>query len=162
MKKLTIIRHGKSSWNYDVSDMDRPLKKRGIADVIVISKEYNALGMTPEAVFSSPAKRTYTTCNIFLKKSDFSYIKTSISKQLYDFSGNNLTNFIKSIDNNYNNVMIFGHNHALTYFTNTYGDIYIENLPTSGLAVFEFDIDDWKDLKPGKTVKIIIPKNLRN
>ena len=57
--------------------------------------------------------------------------------------------------------MIFGHNYAMTYFTNTYGDIYIDNLPTRGLVVSEFDIDNWKDLKPGRTVEIIIPKNLR-
>ena len=58
--------------------------------------------------------------------------------------------------------MLFGHNHALTYFVNTYGDDYIENLPTSGLVIFEFDIATWKDLKPGKIIDLIIPKNLRS
>lgn len=162
MKKLIIIRHSKSSWKHDVSDIERPLKSRGISDIEAVSKEFKIFGLTPEVVFSSPAKRANDTCKYFLKKLDFSYIKASISSQLYDFSGTNLINFIKSIDNNYKNVMIFGHNNAMTSFTNTYGDIYIDNLPTSGLVVFEFDINSWKDLKPGKTLKIIIPKDLRN
>ena len=162
MKKLIIIRHGKSSWKHDIGDIDRPLKNRGMADVILVSNEFKTMKLIPEIVFSSPAKRAFDTCKLFLKNLDLSYNKVNVSSQLYDFSGSNLINFIKSIDNNYKSVMIFGHNHAMTSFTNTYGDIYIDNLPTSGLVIFEFDIDNWKDLKPGETVKIIIPKDLRN
>jgi len=162
MKRLTIMRHAKSSWKHEVSDSERPLKRRGITDVMAVSEEFKIFFDHPDIVFSSPAKRALDTCNIFLKKIEFSYNKRHISSQLYDFGGTNLINFIKSIDNNYENAMVFGHNHAMTHFVNAYGDTYIENLPTSGLVVFEFDIDDWKDLKPGKTLKIIIPKNLRN
>lgn len=161
MKILTIVRHGKSSWNHDVSDLDRPLKKRGIADVTRVSKEYVSDGLIPEAVFSSPAKRAFDTCNIFLNRKEFSYIKVNVFPQLYDFAGNNLINFIKSLDDKYQHVMIFGHNYAMTNFVNTYGDVFIDNFPTSGLAVFEFDIEYWKDLKPGKTITLLLPKDLR-
>ena len=35
MKTLYIVRHAKSSWEYDsIEDIDRPLKKRGIKDLI--------------------------------------------------------------------------------------------------------------------------------
>ncbi|MCK5400993.1 MAG: histidine phosphatase family protein [Flavobacteriaceae bacterium] len=161
MKKLTIVRHGKSSWEYDLSDIERPLKKRGITDIKAVSKEFKIKYLQPEVVFSSPAKRALETSNIFLKNIDFSYENRHVSSQIYDFGGKNLISFIKSIDNKYKHVMIFGHNHAMTYFINTYGNMYIDNLPTSGLAIFEFDIASWKDLKPGKTIEILIPKNLR-
>ncbi|GAH24763.1 unnamed protein product, partial [marine sediment metagenome] len=33
MKTLYIVRHAKSSWEYDgIKDIDRPLKQRGIED----------------------------------------------------------------------------------------------------------------------------------
>ena len=48
----------------------------------------------------------------------------------------------------------------MTNFVNTYGYIYVDNLPTSGLVVIEFDA--WEDLKSGRTIEIIIPKNLRD
>jgi phosphohistidine phosphatase len=39
MKILYIVRHAKSSWEYDgINDIDRPLKKRGIEDAYLISK----------------------------------------------------------------------------------------------------------------------------
>ena len=162
MKKLIVVRHAKSSWKHNVRDIDRPIKNRGITDITAVSKEYKIKYLHPEIVFSSPARRALDTCNIFLKHIEFSYNNVIISPEIYDFGGNSLTDFIKSIDDTYNNVMLFGHNHALTYFVNTYGDNYIDNLPTSGLVIFEFDIDTWKDLKPGKIIDLIIAENLRN
>ena len=162
MKKLTIIRHAKSSWKHNVRDLDRPIKKRGITDITAVSKEFKIKYLHPEIVFSSPAKRALDTCSRFLKNIEFSYNNVIISPEIYDFGGNSLIDFIKSIDDKYDNVMLFGHNHALTYFVNTYGDNYIDNLPTSGLVIFEFDIDNWEDLKPGKIIELIIPKNLRD
>ena len=38
MKTLYIVRHAKSSWEYDgIEDIDRPLKKRGINDAYLVS-----------------------------------------------------------------------------------------------------------------------------
>lgn len=161
MKTITIMRHGKSSWKYDVNDRARPLKTRGITDVGLISMVFKKKYSNPEIVFSSPAVRALETCKIFLYNVEYSYKKPQISPQLYDFGGNNLTDFIKSVDDKYQNIMVFGHNHAMTWFTNTFGDIFIDNLPTSGLVVIEFDIDRWQDLQRGKTIEIMIPKELR-
>jgi len=39
MKTLYIVRHAKSSWDYEgIEDIDRPLKKRGIKDAHLMSK----------------------------------------------------------------------------------------------------------------------------
>ena len=118
-------------------------------------------GHNPEALFSSPAKRAFETCKIFTTNMGFSYKKVQISDQLYDFGGNKVANFIKLLDNNYNDVMIFGHNHALTAIVNTYGDRDIDNLPTSGLVVIKFKINSWKDIERGKTELIIFPRDLK-
>ena len=58
-------------------------------------------------------------------------------------------------------VMIFGHNFAFTNIANALGDNYIDNLPTAGLVVLEFETDSWSNLGEGRTLKIIIPKHLR-
>ena len=38
MKKLTIIRHAKSDWSFDVPDMDRPISKRGKNDAQIMAE----------------------------------------------------------------------------------------------------------------------------
>jgi phosphohistidine phosphatase len=161
MKILIIVRHAKSSWKYDVSDIDRPLKSVGITDATLVSNKFNIGDYNPEAIFSSPANRAFETCKIFIANMGYSYKNLQISDQLYDFGGNKVVNFIKSLDNNYKSVMIFGHNQALTAIVNAYGDKDIDNLPTSGLVIIKFEIDSWKDIENGKTELIIFPRHLK-
>jgi phosphohistidine phosphatase len=52
----------------------------------------------------------------------------------------------------------FGHNAAITNFVNIFGDVSIENVPTSGFVSIEFDTENWIEIKKGKTKKIIVPK----
>jgi phosphohistidine phosphatase len=161
MKKVILIRHGKSSWEHDVTDRDRPLKARGINDSELISKELGVKGDIPKTIFSSPANRALSTCKIFLKSLDISEREITVVEDLYDFEGQNVINFIKTLPNDVNEVMIFGHNHAFTSISNIFGDTYIDNLPTSGLVKLNFEIDDWKDLKQGITEFVIFPKELK-
>jgi phosphohistidine phosphatase len=57
--------------------------------------------------------------------------------------------------------MIFGHNHALTAIANTYGDTYIDNIPTCGVVIIKFNISNWSQLAPGKIVKTIFPRDFK-
>jgi len=161
MKKLILVRHAKSSWKYNLGDIDRPLKSRGVIDAYNVSKEFKTSSFNVDVVYSSPAARAKKTSEIFSETIGMLGDRTEIVDKLYDFGGENLVNFIKLIDNKYDDVMIFGHNHAMTAFANDFGSIYIDNVPTCGLVVIEFDINTWVDLKPGKTIKIIFPKELR-
>ncbi|WP_066225407.1 SixA phosphatase family protein [Formosa haliotis] len=162
MKKLILIRHGKSSWKYDVEDMYRPLKSVGEANTIKVCKTFLEMSeISLKNVFSSPSKRTRDTCEIFIKNySNPDKIEPQIIQNLYDFEGRKLVQFIKSLDNDLDTVFIFGHNNALTNFVNAYGDFYIENVPTSGLVVLEFLIDNWSDLSKGSIKLKLFPKEL--
>jgi len=161
MKKLILVRHAKSSWKYNLDDINRPLKNRGVNDAIRVSNVFKACNFNVDKVYSSPAKRAKQTCEIFSETVERLGGLVQVIDELYDFSGHNLLNFIKLMKDEYSDVMIFGHNHAMTAFANSFGSEYIDNVPTCGLVVFEFDIDSWIDLKPGKTVKIVLPKDLR-
>lgn len=161
MKTIVLVRHGKSSWKYDVGDKERPLKSRGINDANTVSREFEKVKYQPDIVLSSPANRALSTCKIFLKNLGYSDNILEITNKLYDFGGHSVVNCIKALDDQHENIMIFGHNHAFTSITNTFGSDYIDNLPTTGLVMINFDINSWKDLKQGKTQLMIIPRTLR-
>lgn len=161
MKKLLIIRHGKSSWDYDVNDKDRPLNNRGINDAILVSKHLINKVKDVDFVYSSPAIRALHTCMIFLRNLDLDLSRFLITKNLYDFSGLEVKNFIKSLNNDYKTVMIFGHNHAFTSISNIFGDQYIENLPTSGFVEIHFEVDSWEKVEDGRSKLIVFPKHLK-
>ncbi|APX99971.1 SixA phosphatase family protein [Lacinutrix venerupis] len=160
-KTLYLIRHAKSCWNNNLEDFNRPIKKRGINDANLVSNHLNSVKIEPEIIFCSAAERTKLTSEIFIKNLGLANVKIEYSKQLYDFSGESLLQFIESINDSFGKVMIFGHNYALTNFVNNYGDIKVENVTTSGFVKINFEIDSWKNLNRGKTEKIVFPKHLK-
>ncbi|OUR91775.1 histidine phosphatase family protein [Flavobacteriales bacterium 34_180_T64] len=162
MKTLVFIRHGKSSWEYDVSDKDRPLKSRGIRDANMVSKQFETTLFTADCVISSPANRAISTCNIFAKNLRISPDLIQIHEEIYDFGGTSVMNFVRNLNNAYSNAMIFGHNHAFTSLVNKLGSQYIDNLPTSGLVKIDFDVDSWDALNRGITGLVIFPKHLKS
>lgn len=161
MKKLIVVRHAKSSWTYDVVDHERPLASRGFTDAQLVSDELKNMALSVDYVISSDANRAKTTAELFVSNLDIDKNLLNFNQDLYDFSGDKLLSVIKSTNNEYNHLMVFGHNYALTFFVNKFGDKYIDNVPTSGVVVIEFDITDWHNLKPGKTIKTIFPRDLK-
>ena len=160
MKKLIIVRHAKSSWDYDVNDADRSLSERGIRDAHRTSAYLADKIETPDVVLSSPANRALHTCIIFLKNLNIPFRKLQITENMYDFGGERVIRLLRSLDNSYESVAVFGHNHALTSICNVFGDKSIDNLPTSGVVIIHFNVKSWAKIERGNTELIIFPKQL--
>ena len=62
MRQLLLLRHAKSSWDAKgVSDQDRPLSPRGRRAVALMRGAMLDLGLAPDIVLVSPARRTRET-----------------------------------------------------------------------------------------------------
>ena len=162
MKTITFMRHGKSSWEFDISDDQRPLKKRGRKEAILVAKKFNETNRVKvDLLISSYAKRAYETCKIYCETVGVSIDEINVNNHMYDFSGNQVLELIKSLDNSVQHVMLFGHNYAFTNLVNLFGSTYIENIPTAGLVSISFNSEVWKNLGSG-TIKLkLFPKELR-
>jgi phosphohistidine phosphatase len=146
MKELYLVRHAKSSWDYEkVDDYDRPLKGRGIRDAHIISNLLSGHTSAPEALYSSPATRAVHTAMIFARNLQFPFSAIELREELYMCSDNELLTFIKGLSDDFNRVMIFGHNPTMTNFVNRCIDQRIDNVPTTGVACFNFEIESWKE-----------------
>lgn len=161
MKKLILVRHGKSSWDYSVDDKDRPLKERGINDGHLVSKKFRSQDVAVDAVFSSPANRALHTCLIFLRQLNFPFIKFQVTNELYDFSGERIQKFVRNLADDFDTVMIFGHNEAFTSVANSLGNSYIDSVPTTGLVQISFEVKNWASVTQGTTTQTIFPKDLK-
>ncbi len=161
MKQLIMVRHGKSSWEYDVNDKDRPLLDRGIRDGHLVAGAFKDTGTAVDAIFSSPANRALHTCVIFLRKLKFPYEHFRLSNELYEFSGEGVKAFVQQLDDSLDTVMIFGHNYAFTNVVNQWGSKEIDNVPTTGLVHLQFSTDSWASVSSGTTSRVIFPKQLK-
>lgn len=161
MKRLILVRHGKSSWKENLPDDQRPLKKRGYKDAELVTKAFSATKEKSLTLWSSHAVRALTTAEIFKSKLNIPDKDFKVKKELYTFTGAQLLKTIHSCDDSIENLMVFGHNPAMTSVVNLLGDQEFDNIPTTGLTVLEFETDSWKNLKDGKTILYLFPKNLR-
>ena len=163
MKKLFIVRHAKSSWDFpELSDYDRPLNKRGKKNAPEMGRRLATRNIKPDALVTSPAKRAAATARRIAEEISFPLQRIKKEPQLYHGSTNGMIEVIKAIKSDVDILMIFGHNPGLTDLANqlTGSDIY--NIPTSGVVEIDFEISSWKDLEliVGKLVSFDFPKKI--
>lgn len=156
-----MVRHAKSSWKHDVIDHQRPLKRRGKRDGKMVSAYVKEKLVPPEKIISSDAVRALSTALYFKKAFDIEDVDFMTNNSLYDFSGRNVIDIIKNLNDGLERVMIVGHNHAFTSIANMLGNTYIDNVPTCGFVQLEFDISSWKNVATGKTIMTVFPKDLK-
>ncbi len=161
MKNLILVRHAKSSWEVPMHDKDRGLTCQGMKDAHLVSTHVKDLVPKTYIILSSSAKRATNTALIFAQNLTYPIESIIYKDDLYTFDDNKLENVIKSSNNSFETVILFGHNGAITDFVNNFGDIYIENVPTSGFVYLNFETDEWEKIKKGKIKEIIFPKDLR-
>ncbi|MEN2401315.1 histidine phosphatase family protein [Flavobacterium sp. MC2016-06] len=161
MKNLILIRHAKSSWDAPLKDFDRPLMKRGILDAHDVSANISKFLPKTYIIWSSTAARAAETALIFAQNISYPIESIVFKDDLYTFDDRQLEKVIKSCDNSLESVILFGHNEAITNFVNKFGDVFIENVPTSGFVALQFDSESWDTINKGKTHKTIFPKDLK-
>ncbi|QHL88574.1 histidine phosphatase family protein [Nibribacter ruber] len=165
MKTLYLLRHAKSSWKFeDLSDHDRPLAKRGRSDAPLIGQELSERKIKLDLMISSSAVRALSTATIVAKEIDYDPEKISVEEELYRIDATSLLHFIQALPDEYDQVMLVGHNPTLTELINMLvPDKGIANLPTAGVAGISFDCSYWGEASTDNTklLFIDIPKNYR-
>lgn len=161
MKRLILVRHGKSSWKFDLPDHKRPLKKRAYKDADLVLNSFQHYYQEPAKFWSSPAVRALETAKRFkerlkVKDSDFEVVDS-----LYTFNQNELLRTIMTCPDETEKLFVFGHNPAMTILVNSLGNKRIDNLPTTGLCAIDFETDSWEEITTGQTILTLLPKNLR-
>ena len=146
MKTITFLRHSKSSWDYNVSDIDRPLSEFGIEKIKKIADLSKDQFISSEIFFTSPANRAIHTCLILSLQLSIDMSKVKICEDLYTFSYSEVFEFIKKIDNSLSDVTLVGHNPAYTEISNFFSKNKILNLPTARWFTVSFDTNKWSDI----------------
>ena len=161
MKNLILIRHAKSSWDAPLIDKDRPLSKRGINDAHLMA--VNVGSYLPESyiVWSSTAQRAKNTAYIFAETLAIPLETIVFKDDLYTFDCKSLEHTIKTCSNQFDNLILFGHNDAITNFVNTFGSQAVDNIPTAGFVSLTFNAESWEAITKGKTEKLLFPRDLK-
>ena len=175
MRRLMLLRHAKTETDAPSGrDQDRRLDERGHRDAAEIGGWIARHPLFPDLVQVSPAVRAVQTWEIAWEamKERAAQPKVELVEDLYGADPAQLLQAIRMASvSDPKRLMLVGHNpgmHELALTLAGSGDAagrkaLGDNLPTSGLAVFDFAVDDWNDVafRRGKLVLFVSPKLLK-
>jgi phosphohistidine phosphatase len=147
VKKLFIFRHGKSSWDSVVDDIDRPLTERGVSDSYEMAKRMVERGEVPERILSSPANRALHTAVIMSRIWNLPEEAINLRADLYLPEIKDIHHVVLDVPDSVDAVAIFGHNPAFTEFANMYLSDKVDNIPTAGVVILAFASDTWRTIQ---------------
>ena len=161
-RRIFICRHGKSSWESIVDDIDRPLTERGVNNSYEMAERVALTGEIPEMILSSPANRALHTAIIMAKVWEVQDQNIRISDNLYLPDQDDIISLLFELGDDVKSVAIFGHNPGFTDFANRFLENPLENLPTAGIVIVSLNIDSWSDIIDCKVDEAIVdyPKKL--
>ena len=160
MKTITLIRHAKSSWEFNLPDYERPITPNGKINTQKVATAYLPFFDPTTVIWCSSATRTKQTASVFLKTINSTDEPVVYKKELYTFDYSSFLQTIQSIPDAIHKIIIFGHNNALTDFINHHSNTNIENLPTSALVTIEFQAQTWNTIERGNVINRFFPKDL--
>ena len=145
MKTLLILRHAKSSWaDAGMTDHDRPLNDRGKRDAPRMGLLIVELGLQPDIVVSSTAKRARSTAKRVIEAGGFTCPK-QLLEELYLAPADTYIETLRQLGDAGDRVLAIGHNPGLEQLVALLTGSY-EALPTAALVQIDFDIDSWSQL----------------
>jgi phosphohistidine phosphatase len=149
MKHLFLIRHAKSSWsNPGLSDFERPLNKRGKRDAPFMGKRLATIDPRPDCIISSPARRARKTARAVGAEIGFSKKDIILEDELYTFSAHTIIEILKRTSDSIQTLALVGHNHGITECGEYLSGERLDNVPTCGIVLIQFDCKRWAHIGP--------------
>ena len=163
MKRLILVRHAKSSWkNAALADSERPLSGRGKRDAPRMGARLAGLGLLPDIILASPARRARKTASLLAGEIPAAAGRILVDPALYEANAGVLLERVRALDERWQQVMLIGHNPGLTDFANLLTAAGIDNIPTCGVLVADLDLAFWRQSEPGcgRAALYVVPKGL--
>jgi phosphohistidine phosphatase len=147
MRRITLLRHAKSDWSApSKKDFDRPLNQRGKSNGKLIGTRLKNNGVRPSLIISSDAVRAMATARLIARNIGYPIEFIQPDHNLYLASPASIIDVLEREGENYNDVMVVGHNPGLTELANRLCNSQIDNIPTCGVFAVDIAVDSWADL----------------
>lgn len=168
MKRLTLIRHAKSSWDHpELRDIDRPLAQRGLRDAPRIGKYLLERWIVFDQIISSPAKRAHETAKLVahnMWRDEWAIETSTLLYESWNSDGNDILEYVSKHAKG-ESTAIVGHNDSFERLALRLSQWEICRFPTCAVASFVFEIEDWSEVVNENYPELdffVVPKMLHN
>jgi phosphohistidine phosphatase len=173
--RLLLLRHAKSDWTASakVDDHERPLNGRGRRTAPEMGEYLRLKNYMPALVLCSTATRAKETLELILPALK-STPKVRYDRKLYLADWPQLLMAVQKAPVKISPLLLVGHNPGLEQLALALAlkpqsvaergraQKLAQKFPTAALAVFDFEIKNWKEVKPGfgRLVDFVRPKDV--
>lgn len=143
MKTLFLMRHAKSDWSNSLKeDVERGLNARGKKDASKMCTIIQSFSKDIDHIYVSTAERAKKTVESL---ADYYKEKVSYTDRLYTFTGTDSIQFVKALPQDYESVLLVGHNPSLEFMVSfiIHADFSTVKIPTAALLKLEIEVKSW-------------------
>lgn len=145
MKTLLILRHAKSSWkDVTLADHDRPLNKRGLRDAPLMGQLLRDEDLLPDLIITSTARRALMTVEALVEASGYEG-EVHLTNDFYHASTEAFLEILSQVPDDYQRVMVVGHNPGLEALLDVLTGEYLR-IPTTALAQVSLPVESWAEI----------------
>ena len=143
-RRLVLMRHAKSDWgDNSLSDHDRPLNRRGMADAPLMAQWLADKDLIPDQILCSSAERTRETVELMVPTWSREPSWSS-ADSLYLASPDTIVSTIRSVVSGARTLMVVAHNPGMAYLASMLSGKGVD-MPTAAIAVFQVNHAQWCD-----------------
>ena len=158
-RRVTLLRHGKAHPPRDGQpDRERELNSRGEHDAPVMARRLRENGARPSLIITSPAARALQTARLFAAEIGYPLEFLQREADLYLAAPDEILAVLGRQDDTFRDIVVCGHNPGLTEFANRHSNARIDNVPTCGIVVIDFEAQTWREISRGALSHFDYPK----
>jgi phosphohistidine phosphatase len=148
MRRLTLMRHADARWNDSgVSDLERPLNRRGTGAAEAMARRLGELRLVPELVLVSPARRAQQTAEIMARELSLPVRLLVREEGLYLAAPPELLRLVRGAGPLVQHLMVLGHNPGLTELAHELAPRQApRELSAAALCSMEFGCAGWGEI----------------
>ncbi len=144
------MRHGEAeSTDAWAEDFERPLTRRGVAEVQDMAQRMKARGLIPDLILASPAERAWTTAQIVLGVCELDEAYMRCARELYLAAPDRIWTLIAKQAASCVHILACAHNPGLSELASRLGPKQLpRSLSTAGIASARWNAAAWNELSP--------------
>jgi phosphohistidine phosphatase len=147
MRQLLLLRHAKAERDGWERDHDRTLTDRGRRDAVRVGRFLAAAAIVPSLAITSSAVRARVTAELVIEAGGWECPLRRVAA-LYESTIEEVLAVVRK-GGGAANLLLVGHEPTWSVLASALIGGGSVRLPTAGLAIVGFDLDDWAEAAPG-------------
>ena len=149
-KSLFLARHAQAMDKQGgLHDSERELNSTGLQNSTRMGMNFNNKGLQFDIIVCSPAVRAVSTASLIAEQIKYDTAKIHINPEIYEASTRTLLQVINQLKDEWNTVLLVGHNPAISYLAEYLTKEEIGNMTTCGVVHMDFEFEEWAMVSEG-------------